>query len=497
MLYVSTRGKTEMVSSAHAISSGLASDGGLFVPRDFPPVSRAEIDAMSEASYEERAVRVLSRFLTDYSEDELRECVTAAYSKAKFGGFPAPLHALKKDLDILELWHGPTCAFKDMALQILPHFLTRAVNKTGEQKKVVILVATSGDTGKAAMAGFADVAGTEVIVFYPYGGVSTVQQLQMTTQRGENVHAVAVEGNFDDAQTGVKMLFGKKELEQALEEHGCAFSSANSINWGRLVPQIVYYFSAYADAIKAGRIKNGDPVNFSVPTGNFGDILAGYYASLMGLPVNKFICASNTNNVLTDFINTGTYDRNRKFYRTISPSMDILVSSNLERLLFHLSGENDDFVKSCMEGLFEDGHYTVDKSVYEKIRGIFEGGCCDDAATKQTIGDVYKRFSYLCDTHTAVAVEVYYNYARKSGDTTPCVIASTASPYKFSPAVLEAVGSADAVCEDGFVMMERLHEITGEPIPAPLAAIQSKPVRFNQVTERSGMTDVVLHMLGI
>ncbi|MEE0338630.1 threonine synthase, partial [Acidaminococcus fermentans] len=314
MLYISTRGKTDMVSSAHAISNGLAADGGLFVPKEFPPISLAEIDAMREAPYSARALTVLARFLTDYSEDELKNCVETAYSKERFGDFPAPLHLLKDNLDVLELWHGPTCAFKDMALQILPLFLTKAVQKTGEQKKLVILVATSGDTGKAAMAGFADVPETEVIVFYPQEGVSDIQKLQMVTQRGANVHAVAVEGNFDDAQTGVKILFGSRPLAEELQAHGCAFSSANSINWGRLVPQIVYYFSAYADAVNSGRIENGAPVNFAVPTGNFGDILAGFYAKLMGLPVNKFICASNSNNVLTDFLRTGVYDRNRPFH---------------------------------------------------------------------------------------------------------------------------------------------------------------------------------------
>ena len=294
-----------MVSSAHAISNGLAADGGLFVPKEFPPISLAEIDAMREAPYSARALTVLARFLTDYSEEELRHCVETAYSKERFGDFPAPLHLLKDNLDVLELWHGPTCAFKDMALQILPLFLTKAVQKTGEQKKLVILVATSGDTGKAAMAGFADEPETEVIVFYPQEGVSDIQKLQMVTQKGANVHAVAVEGNFDDAQTGVKILFGSRPLAEELQAHGCAFSSANSINWGRLVPQIVYYFSAYADAVNSGRIENGAPVNFAVPTGNFGDILAGFYAKLMGLPVNKFICASNSNNVLTDLSTPG------------------------------------------------------------------------------------------------------------------------------------------------------------------------------------------------
>ena len=363
-----------MVSSAHAISNGLAADGGLFVPKEFPAISLAEIDAMRGTPYSDRALTVLARFLTDYSEEELKTCVETAYSKERFGDFPAPLHMLKKDLDVLELWHGPTCAFKDMALQILPLFLTKAVVKTGEEKKLVILVATSGDTGKAAMAGFADVPETEVIVFYPQEGVSDIQKLQMVTQKGDNVHAVAVEGNFDDAQTGVKKLFGDKKLAEELDEHACAFSSANSINWGRLVPQIVYYFSAYAEAVNGGRVENGEPINFSVPTGNFGDILAGFYAKLMGLPVNKFICASNSNNVLTDFINTGVYNRKRPFHKTISPSMDILVSSNLERLLFEETGHNAAKVAGWMQELADKGEYSIDSELQSRILKDFFGG---------------------------------------------------------------------------------------------------------------------------
>ena len=498
MFYTSTRDKSVKVTAAQAITNGISAEGGLYVPCEIPEVSRDFIRELAALDYIGRAKKILSLYLTDFSEEELDYCVQGAYKAGKFSAKEvAPTVELEKGVNILELWHGPTCAFKDMALQLLPYLLTTSAKKTADGKQIVILVATSGDTGKAALEGFKDVENTNVLVFYPNDGVSAMQKLQMCTQEGKNVAVCAIKGNFDDAQTSVKEIFTSAQVKEKLAANNMMFSSANSINWGRLVPQIVYYFSTYCDLLNQGKIALGDKINIVVPTGNFGNILAAYYAREMGLPVKKLICASNANNVLTEFIESGFYNKDRDFYTTVSPSMDILVSSNLERLLFHLSGENDDFVKSCMEGLFEDGHYTVDKSVYEKIRGIFEGGCCDDAATKQTIGDVYKRFSYLCDTHTAVAVEVYYNYARKSGDTTPCVIASTASPYKFSPAVLEAVGSADAVCEDGFVMMERLHEITGEPIPAPLAAIQSKPVRFNQVTERSGMTDVVLHMLGI
>ncbi|MCH3951269.1 MAG: threonine synthase [Acidaminococcus sp.] len=499
MLYVSTRGKTEMVSSAHAISSGLASDGGLFVPRDFPPVTRAEIDAMCDVSYEDRAVSVLSRFLTDYSEDELRECVGAAYSKEKFGSFPAPLHLLKKDVDVLELWHGPTCAFKDMALQILPHFLTKAIVKTGEQKKVVILVATSGDTGKAAMAGFADVPDTEVIVFYPHGGVSAVQELQMTTQRGANVHAVAVEGNFDDAQTGVKMLFGKEDLNNLLSENGCAFSSANSINWGRLVPQIVYYFSSYADAVKAGRIKNGTKINFSVPTGNFGDILAGYYAKLMGLPVNKFICASNTNNVLTDFINTGTYNRNRPFYKTISPSMDILVSSNLERLLYEKSDHNAAKVTEWMNSLKEKGTYSVGNEMQSAILNDFFGTWVDEIETKETISDVFANYGYTMDPHTAVAYKALEKYRLMTSDTTYTIVLSTASPFKFNDVVLSAINpdKYEGAKLEPFEAMKRLAEVTGLEIPKSMEELPELEVHKSDIVEPASMEAEVKKLLGI
>ena len=486
MLYVSTRGKTDMVSSAHAISSGLAKDGGLFVPRDFPPVALAEIDAMKGKPYGDRTVQILSRYLTDFSEEELRECVSAAYSKEKFGGFAAPLHLLKKDTDILELWHGPTSAFKDMALQILPHFLTRAVRKTGEQKKSVILVATSGDTGKAAMAGFSDVPDTEVIVFYPHGGVSDAQRLQMTTQRGNNVHAVAVEGNFDDAQTGVKLLFGKAELAAELKEQGCAFSSANSINWGRLVPQIVYYFAAYAQLLKAGKITFGDKVDFCVPTGNFGDILAGYYAKQMGLPVGKLVCASNQNNVLTDFLSTGTYTAKREFYKTTSPSMDILVSSNLERLLYHVTG-SDAEVAGLMKSLNETGRYTVRPETLKAIQESFD---CGWSSEEQVAGEIrarYEKDGYLCDTHTAVAFHVA---AQKKRDGVPMVVLSTASPFKFPRSVLEALGHTAP--ENDFEAMQALEEATGRTAPASLAVLRQKAERFSTVIDPAQIAEVAL-----
>ncbi|WP_390603416.1 threonine synthase [Acidaminococcus intestini] len=499
MLYVSTRGKTDMVSSAHAISSGLAKDGGLFVPRDFPPVALAEIDAMKGKPYGDRAVQILSRYLTDFSEEELRECVSAAYSKEKFGGFAAPLHLLKKDTDILELWHGPTSAFKDMALQILPHFLTRAVRKTGEQKKSVILVATSGDTGKAAMAGFSDVPDTEVIVFYPHGGVSDAQRLQMTTQRGNNVHAVAVEGNFDDAQTGVKLLFGKAELAAELKEQGCAFSSANSINWGRLVPQIVYYFSAYADAVEKGRIQNGTEIVFSVPTGNFGDILAGYYAKLMGLPVKKFICASNSNNVLTDFINTGTYDRNREFHRTISPSMDILVSSNLERLLYEKTEHNSEKINEWMDALQKKGTYSIGRDIQDAVVSDFFGAWIDEIETQETISDVFNNYGYVLDPHSAVAYKALQKYRLMTSDETYGIVLSTASPFKFSDVVLRALYPDDYEGKvlTAFEAMDELSQKARIDIPQGLKELRGLPERESDIVAPGEMEKEVKKILAI
>lgn len=499
MLYISTRGKTDMVSSAHAISNGLAGDGGLFVPKEFPSVSLAEIDAMRGAPYSSRALTILSRFLTDYSEEELKTCVETAYSKERFGDFPAPLHLLKNDVDVLELWHGPTCAFKDMALQILPLFLTKAVTKTGEQKKLVILVATSGDTGKAAMAGFADVPETEVIVFYPQEGVSDIQKLQMITQRGANVHAVAVQGNFDDAQTGVKELFGSKPLNDELRNQAFAFSSANSINWGRLVPQIVYYFSAYADAVNSGRIENGTPINFSVPTGNFGDILAGFYAKLMGLPVNKFICASNSNNVLTDFINTGVYNRNRPFHKTISPSMDILVSSNLERLLFEETDHDANQVAAWMQELKDKGQYSIGRELQSKILEDFFGTWVDEVETKETIGDVYNNYGYVLDPHTSVAYKALEKYRLMSSDDTYSIVLSTASPFKFNDVVLSSINpdTDGSQLRNPFEAMKSLSTLAKMPIPGSMEELPRLERRQSDVVDKTQLEAEVKKILGL
>ena len=488
MLFVSTRGKTDMVSSAHAISRGLAGDGGLFVPQSVPQVSLEDIKAMVSLPYTERAVAVLSQYLTDYTQEELRQCVESAYTAEKFGGEPAPLVKVTDNTAVLELWHGPTSAFKDMALQLLPHLLTRAIAKTGETKKVVILVATSGDTGKAALEGFADVENTEIIVFYPSQGVSDIQKRQMITQMGKNVKVFGIEGNFDDAQRGVKEIFGNAALAQELAEKGYVFSSANSINWGRLVPQIVYYFSAYADAVKNGSLALGDPINFVVPTGNFGNILAGYYAKLMGLPVARLLCASNNNNVLTDFINEGTYNKKREFFKTISPSMDILVSSNLERLLYIAKGMDDKAaaaVAGYMEALNTEGAYTVDKELLQKIQSEFFGAWIDEIETKETIGRVFRENKYLMDTHTAVAWRALEKYRFLTSDETYTVVLSTASPYKFADSVLVAL-EEEAVAEP-FQLLRNLNAKSGLEIPSRMLALETLPILHSDVIAAAAM----------
>lgn len=501
MLYNSTQNSAETVSSAQAISQGISKDGGLFVPQEFPKYDIQTLKQMLALDYKGRAKKVFSDFLSDFTEDEICECVEKAYTKEKFGNDnPAPISCCtfdSKELNILELWHGPTCAFKDMALQILPHLLTKSLKKTYDGKDAVILVATSGDTGKAALEGFKDVDHTKIIVFYPVDGVSPMQKQQMTTQEGSNVNVCAIKGNFDDAQTGVKKIFTTKLMSDKLAEHNMLFSSANSINWGRLLPQIVYYISSYCDLVNMGKIALGDKINVVVPTGNFGNILASYYASVMGLPINKFICASNSNNVLTDFIKTGIYDKNRHFYTTISPSMDILVSSNLERLLYLLSENSDKTVKQWMNALKTDGKYEVTDEVKSKIKSCFYGGYCDDEQTQKTIHDLFVQNNYLCDTHTAVAVNVYGQYVNEIGDKTPSIIASTASPYKFSKAVLQAVSADTNDCSSEFEMVDELHSVSGKNVPKPLANLKDKKPRFSNVTEAQNMPSYVLGVLGI
>ena len=501
MLYNSTQNASEVVSAAQAIAQGISKDGGLFVPQEFPQYDEADFRALLKKDYKGRAKKVFSDFLTDFTAEEIDECVEKAYTAAKFGGEnPAPMAYTKlggTKLNILGLWHGPTCAFKDMALQILPHLLTKSLKKTYDGKDAVILVATSGDTGKAALEGFKDVEHTKIIVFYPVDGVSPMQKHQMNTQEGENVTVCAIKGNFDDAQTGVKKIFTTPAIAEKLAENNMLFSSANSINWGRLLPQIVYYISSYCDMVNDGKIAFGDKINVVVPTGNFGNILASYYASQMGLPVAKFICASNANNVLTDFINTGVYDKNRQFYTTMSPSMDILVSSNLERLLYKLAGNSDATTHEWMTALKTVGRYEVSDEVKAVINEKFFGGFCDDAQTQDTISRLFEQEGYLCDTHTAVAVNVYEQYVAKTGDTTPAVIASTASPYKFSKSVLQAVAPEAALPETEFEMVDMLNEITSMPVPAPLASLKDKKARFSDVTEVDAMPEYVLSALNI
>lgn len=497
MVFVSTRGDADIVTSAYAINRGLANDGGLFVPTEFPQLSLEEIASLKKMSYQERAVYILKQFLTDYTEEELRDCVNKAYTEEKFGKNPVPLVQVNNNTGVLELWHGPTSAFKDMALQLLPHLLLAAKKKTGELHKIVILVATSGDTGKAALEGFADVPGTEIMVFYPSEGVSDIQKRQMTTQPGENVKVFGIEGNFDDAQRGVKEIFSNKILAKSLAEKGFVFSSANSINWGRLAPQIVYYFSAYVDAVAAKKIKLGEEINFVVPTGNFGDILAGYYAKQMGLPVQRLLCASNSNNILTDFINTGIYDKRREFYKTVSPSMDILVSSNLERLLYHVSEGDATKVAGYMEKLNTEGIYEVEREALRKIRSEFFGAWVDEFETKETIGRVYRENNYVLDTHTAVAWRALekYRYLPEDPDTYTVVL-STASPFKFANNVLSAIKGEETTAENPFDLLRELSAETGMAIPSRMAALEEAPILHKDVVDSKKMELTVIGNLG-
>lgn len=496
MLYTSTRDKSIKVESADAIAHGISEEGGLFIPVEIPKISKDDINELVGMDYIGRAKKILSLYLTDFSEDEIDYCVNGAYAKGKFSDEKiAPLHTLSDKAEILELWKGPTCAFKDMALQLLPYLLTVAAKKSAPDKKIVILVATSGDTGKAALEGFKDVPGTKILVFYPEDGVSPMQKLQMITQEGENVGVCAIEGNFDDAQNGVKAIFTDKEVAKKLDGMGMMFSSANSINWGRLVPQIVYYVSAYCDMLSKGKIKMGDEINVVVPTGNFGNILAAYYAKEMGVPIKKLICASNSNDVLTEFLKTGVYNRVRDFYTTISPSMDILISSNLERLLFLLSSMDDVKVNAWMKELKESGKYRVGDEVLSKIKAVFEAGCCNDEKTKATIAEVFEEKKYLCDTHTAVAVAVYEDYIAQSVDSTPAVIASTANPFKFSASVLDAVRPGMTEGMNEFDMVLGLHVETGADCPPQLANLKDKTPRFTGCCKKEDMEKVVFDML--
>ena len=482
MQFFSTRDRNRVVSASQAIAQGLSDEGGLFVPQSFPQV---DVQAICGLEYPEMAAAIVGQYLTDYSQQFLAEAAKATYGEA-FGGKAGYLAPVSDSVYSLELWHGPTCAFKDYALQLMPKLLVEAKKNLNRTEKTLILVATSGDTGKAALDGYHDIPGVEIAVFFPTGGTSEIQRLQMATQEGENVAVYAVRGNFDDAQTGVKRVFGDGAIAAELAKRNIRLSSANSINWGRLVPQVVYYFAAYAQLLKAGKISFGDKVDFCVPTGNFGDILAGYYAKQMGLPVGKLVCASNENNVLTDFLTTGTYTAKREFFKTTSPSMDILVSSNLERLLYHVTG-SDTEVAALMKSLAETGSYTVRP---ETLRTIQESFACGWSSEEQVAGEIRARCEqdgYLCDTHTAVAFHVAAQHKR---DGVPMVVLSTASPFKFPRSVLEALGQTAPV--NDFEAMQRLEEITGRTAPASLSALRRKAERFNTVIDPEQIAQVAL-----
>ena len=491
MQFFSTRDRNRVVNASQAIAQGLSDEGGLFVPQSFPQV---DVKAICALDYPEMAAAIVGKYLTDYSQEFLQEAAKATYGAA-FGGKAGYLAPVSDEVYSLELWHGPTCAFKDYALQLMPKLLVEAKKNLDRTEKTLILVATSGDTGKAALDGYHDIPGVEIAVFFPTGGTSEIQRLQMATQEGENVAVYAVRGNFDDAQTGVKKVFGDPAIAAELAKRNIRLSSANSINWGRLVPQIVYYVSSYVSLAESGEIAYGDLLNVVVPTGNFGNILAAYYAKMMGVPLGKLICASNINKVLTDFIRTGVYNRNRQFYPTTSPSMDILISSNLERLLYLLTGEDDAQIREWFTALAEKGTYEVTDAVKAKLTEQFYGGFCDDAETKATIAELYQKYGYTCDTHTAVAVKVYEDYRKETGDTTKTLIASTASPFKFSASVLDALGKKPADGTDEYDMVELLHEVSSMEIPQSLAALKTKPRRFDGSIDKSEMQQFVLQEL--
>ena len=494
MKYYSTRDTSVRINAAEAVKMGLSRDGGLLTPEAIPQIDEAFIQSLVNVRYQDRAAKVMALYLTDYSEEELLTFAENAYGPDKFDtAAVAPVRKVDETTHCLELWHGPTSAFKDMALQMLPQLLSAALRKTGEDKTVCILVATSGDTGKAAMEGFADVPQTKIMVFYPKNGVSAVQEAQMVTQEGKNVGVCAVVGNFDDAQSGVKRIFSDVAIREELLGRGYVLSSANSINWGRILPQVVYYISAYCDLLRDGAITMGDKVNFCVPTGNFGDILAAYYAKRMGLPVGKLICASNCNDVLTDFLRNGVYDRNRTFHTTMSPSMDILISSNLERLLFDLSGENDVEVKGYMDQLSKEGRYEVSDAIKAALKEQYWGGYCGEEDTAKTIAEYNTKYGYLIDTHTAVAVNVMEQYREATGDETLTVFVSTASPYKFCNHVLSAIGEEPKA--DGVELLDQLHEVSGVTVPRRLAALKGKERRFDLTAEKQDMEKVVLDFL--
>lgn len=493
ILYKSTRSNSEPVKASEAILKGLANDGGLFVPNQIPKLSLS-MEELSKMNYQEVAYEVMKLFFTDFTEEELKHCINSAYDSKFDVEEIAPL-AEAKGVYYLELFHGATIAFKDMALSILPHLLTTSAKKNHVKNEIVILTATSGDTGKAALAGFADVPGTKIIVFYPKNGVSPIQEKQMVTQKGANTHVVGIHGNFDDAQTGVKMLFSDETLAKEMDEKGFQFSSANSINIGRLVPQVVYYVYAYTRLLENGKLSDGEKMNVVVPTGNFGNILAAYYAKNMGVPIHKLICASNDNKVLYDFFQTGTYDRNRDFILTASPSMDILISSNLERLIYKIAGEDAAANAERMASLSKTGSYDITDEMKKELAD-FRGGYATEAETFAFIKNLYEDCGYVVDTHTAVAGVVCEKYQKESQDTTKTVVASTASPYKFTRSVMNAIDSKYDSMTD-FELVDELCRISGVAVPNAIEEIRTAPVLHDTVCEKDEMKTVVKRFLGM
>ena len=491
--YKSTRSNSEAVSASQAILQGLAQDGGLYVPETLPRLDKS-LEELAQMSYQETAYEVMKLFLTDFTESELKECISKAYDSKFDTEVIAPIVEADGTY-YLELFHGATIAFKDMALSILPHLLITSAKKNHVKNEIVILTATSGDTGKAALAGFADVEGTRIIVFYPKNGVSPIQEKQMVTQKGDNTFVVGITGNFDDAQTGVKQLFGDKELAETMNQAGFQFSSANSINIGRLVPQVVYYVYSYVKLLKEGKLSDKEPVNVVVPTGNFGNILAAYFAKNMGLPIAKLICASNENRVLFDFFRTGTYDRNRSFVLTSSPSMDILISSNLERLIYLIAECDAEKNKELMTQLSTSGKYEITANMQKKLQDFY-GGYADESETADMIASLYQDCGYVIDPHTAVAACVYKKYKEETADETKTIIASTASPYKFTRSVMKALGK-DGGEPDDFVLADRLRELSGVSIPEAVEGIRRAPILHDTVCEKEEMADVVKRYLGI
>lgn len=493
LMYQSTRDGNNKVTASQAILQGLSPDGGLFVPESIPVLTKS-FDELKDMDYRELAFEVMKLYLTDYTKDELKDCIAKAYDDK----FDTPEIVLLKEAGqayYLELFHGATIAFKDMALSILPHLLKTAARKNNITDEIVILTATSGDTGKAALAGFADVEGTKIIVFYPKDGVSRVQEKQMVTQKGGNTSVIGVAGNFDDTQNGVKAIFGNKELAGRMRQAGFRFSSANSINIGRLLPQIVYYIYSYTVLLRTHRIKEGEKVNYTVPTGNFGNILAAYYAKLMGLPINKLICASNENKVLFDFFTTGIYDRNRDFILTTSPSMDILISSNLERLIYHTAGNDAKKTSELMQKLSREGRYEITGEMRKNLKD-FIGGYATMEETNAAINKTFSTDGYVIDTHTGVAAAVYDRYLKDSGDMTKTVIISTASPYKFAESVLEAVGEKD-IPTDSYEQAKRLRAVSGTDIPKAVEEIKNAPILHKKVCKKNEMQAVVEDILKI